>query len=82
MVSTRASAAGVLERFPNDWEVIVGLCGQNEGFRELCEHYAECQTVLSKLRTSSDTTRDRVQEYEDLIEELEQEIRRTLAAAT
>ncbi len=82
MKSTRATAPGVLERFPDDWQVIVRLCGQSEGFRELCEHYAECQAVLARLRSSADAKRDRVQEYEDLVEELEQEIRRTLDAAT
>ena len=82
MTSTRATAAGVLERFPGDWQLIIRLCGKDEAFRELCEHYAECQAMLGRLRTSGNAKQALVREYEDLVGELELEVRKTLDAVT
>ena len=82
MSSTRTTTASVLERFPDDWHVIVELCRENEDFRELCDHYTECAAVLARRRTATDPDSRHVAEYEDLTKELEQEIRKTVDAAT
>jgi hypothetical protein len=81
MKTTHTGAARVSERFPDDRHAIERLYGQHDEFREMCEHYSECQLVLARFRSSADAKQDRVQEYKDLIEELEQEIRKTLDAA-
>ena len=76
MASIRTITASVLEQFPDDWHVIVDLCGTDEDFRELCDHYTECSSVLARLRSEQSPEPQLVAEYEDLIDELEQEIRR------
>ena len=78
--SIRTTTASVLERFPDDWHVIVELCRKNEDFRELCDHYGECAAAHTRLRTATDPDSRLVAEYEDLMKELEQEIRKTLDA--
>ena len=80
MSSTRTTPASVLEKFPDDWHVIVELCHKNEDFRELCDHYTECVAVLARQRTATDPDLRQLTEYEDLTKELEQEIRKTVAA--
>ena len=81
MTAARTAAPSVLERFPNHWHVIVQLYRENEDFRELCDHFAECRDVLSNLRASSQTDPKRIAEYETLTYELEREIGQTVAAA-
>jgi hypothetical protein len=81
MTSARTAATSVLERFPDHWHVIVELYRENDDFRELCDHYAECREVLTRLRGSSEAERRRVEEYEALTGELEQEIRTVVDAA-
>ena len=81
MPSTTTTTASVLERFPDDWHVIVELCRENEDFRELCDHYTECTAVVTRLRTATDPDSRQLAEYEDLTKELEQEIRKTVDAA-
>ena len=80
MSSTRSTTASVLESFPNDWHVIVEICRENEDFRELRDHYSECATLLTRLRSEADPDSRRVAEYEGLTKELEQEIRKTIDA--
>jgi hypothetical protein len=80
MSSTRTTTSSILQRFPDDWYVIVELCRENEDFRELCDHYTECITVIARLRKATDTDSRQLAEYEDLTKELEQEIRKTVDA--
>jgi hypothetical protein len=81
MRSPKKNEASVLEKFPDDWHIIVELCRASEDFRELCDHYKECATVLADLRDSSEPDARRIKEYEDLTRELEQEIRKTVDAS-
>ena len=81
MRSTRTSEASVLEKFPTDWHIIVELCRVSEDFRELCDHYMECATLLADLRDASEPDARRITEYEELTTELEQEIRKTVDAS-
>jgi len=80
MTSARAAATSVLERFLGDSHVIVQLYQDNDDFRELCDHFAECHEVLSRLRDSTKADPARVKEYETLTTELEQEIRAAIDA--
>jgi hypothetical protein len=80
MSSTKTATASVLERFPDDWHVIVELCRENEDFRELCDHYTECAAVVARMRTAAVPDSRQLAEYEDLTVELEQEIRKTVDA--
>ena len=80
MASTRTAACSVLERFPDDWRVIVKLCRENEDFHELCDHYTECTAVIARLLKETDPDSRELTEYEDLTKELEQEIRETVDA--
>jgi hypothetical protein len=82
MPSTRTTTASVLERFPDDWHVIVERCRENEDFRELCDHYTECTAIVIRLRTATDPDSRQLAEHEELTKELEQKIRKTVDAAT
>jgi hypothetical protein len=71
----------VLERFPEHVQIISRLHEENDDFRELCDHFAECCLVLGRLRTSSAANQQRVDEYDDLTSDLEREIRTLIQAA-
>ena len=81
MTPARTAAPSVLERFPDHWHLIVQLYREDEDFRELCDHFAECRDVLSNLQASIEADPKRIEEYETLTSELEQEIRKTVDAA-
>jgi hypothetical protein len=80
MSSTRTTTSSILQRFPDDWYVIVELCRENEDFRELCDHYTECTAVIARLRKAVDSDSRQLTEYEDLTKGLEQEIRKAVDA--
>jgi hypothetical protein len=80
MSTTKGNTASVLERFPNDWHLIVQLSQADEEFRELCEHYTQCQAILTRLRDSTDADQSRLCEYETTTRELEFEIARAVEA--
>ena len=82
MTAARTAATSVLERFPDHSHVIVQLYREDETFRELCDHFAECRDVSSNLRASTKADASRIEEYETLTNELEQEIREIVDAAT
>lgn len=64
----------VLERFPEHVQIINRLHEENEDFRELCDHFAECCLVLARLRTPSAANQQRIDEYDQLTSDLEREI--------
>lgn len=72
----------VLERFPEHSHIILRLHEANEDFRELCDHFAECRSVLARLRDSAASDQQRVTEYDDLTHDLEREIRKSIQAVT
>ena len=78
MASTRAITPSVLEKFPDRWHLIVELCRTDEDFRELCDHYGECATVVARLRAAAEPEAERVAEYEEVMKELEREIGKIL----
>ena len=81
MRSTRTTEASALEKFPDDWPIIVELCRKSEDFRELCDHYRECMAVLAVHRAAENPDSRRINEYEALTAELEQEIRHTIQSS-
>jgi hypothetical protein len=80
MTSARTAATSVFERFPDHRQVIVQLYSKNDDFRELCDHFAECRDVLSRLNASTEADAKRIEEYETLTSELDQEIRTAVDA--
>ena len=81
MNTPNSVASCVVERFPDFRPIIVELYAQNEDFRELCDHFAECLGVLANLKSSFRSEQNRIDEYQTLIDELADEIRTTVAAA-
>ena len=77
MTSTNTAAATVLEKFPERWPIVVQLYQDNADFREQCHHYAECLGCLTDLQKNNGIAM-RIQEYEVLVAELEDEIRRSI----
>lgn len=80
MSTAKGNTASVLERFPNDWHVIVQLSQADEEFRELCEDYSQCHAILTRLRDSKEADKSRLREYETTTKELEFEIARAIEA--
>lgn len=69
----------VINKFPNLREEAVQLFKQNENFRAACMDYRDCVKALKYWSRSTEkgaATRQR--EYEDLLVELEEEIRQGL----
>jgi hypothetical protein len=65
----------VLKRFSDHWQSITRLFDQNEDFRALCTDYADAVLAKEQWLTSSDpAASDRVEEYDDLMIELEYEL--------
>ena len=80
MSTAKGNTASVLERFPNDWHLIVQLSQADDEFRELCEDYTQCQVILTRLRDSKEADNSRLREYETTTKELEFEIARAIEA--
>ena len=78
---SKTTTASVLERFPDDWHVIVELSRSNDDFRELCDHHAECVTLLTRLRSERHPDAERIAEYQLMAEELELEIQDAVSEA-
>ncbi len=78
MRSTRRIESSLAEEFPEELPAITSLRQTDEDFRELCDHYHACLTVLSDLFTAESPDPRRVREYEELTLELAHEIRETV----
>ena len=81
MKTEGSAASSVLERFPDHRQIIVKLYAENEDFREICDHFAECLDVLANLKSSDESEQKRIDEYETLTNELAEEIQKIVAAA-
>ena len=55
-----------------------GVCLRHFHFRSLCHDYDRCEEALGRFREQAETVPERVAEYERLLAELEDDIRRTL----
>ena len=72
--------SSVVEKFPEQSDIIVKLYEGNEDFRELCDHYLECKIVLSTMKSRQEL--ELLDEYNDLTKELEQEIQKIVDSVT
>lgn len=61
------------DRYPEHRTILEQLCQEDE-FRELCDHYAECRGIVRRLLRTSGSGQQRVREYQDLVHDLEAEI--------
>jgi len=69
----------VFERFPDRKETVKALYQGNEDFQALCEDYRQCAVALRYWGRSSERHAPaRRQEYTALLQELEEEIMKTL----
>ena len=65
----------VIKKFPEHKGVIQRLCKGNDEFLTLCNDYRMCQEALAYWKISeSDQAPLRVNEYQSLLKELENEI--------
>ena len=71
----------VLRRFPTRWDVIKRLFRENEEFHSICEDYGLCAEALKRMKEStSEEAPARRREYEELMADLDSEIRKFLDA--
>ena len=68
-----------LERFPHIRELSQELLRDSEPFRELCEEYEACTSVIERL-TQSETNAALLREYSALRLRLEGELLRCISA--
>ena len=71
------------EKFPAQLDLIHELCAESDSFRTLCEDYADCQSVIDRLKYNLKMMeRDTLQEYLQLSGELEEEIMSRIKSAS
>lgn len=69
----------ICDRFPDRVETIKALFNNDESFNTLCEDYRRCADALQHWKQSLDENAPmRVDEYEVLLQELEEEILQTV----
>jgi hypothetical protein len=75
MTVIKPSLFRIFERFPERIKEIKTFFKNNESFKTLCEDYCRCAEALQHWSQSLDKNApDRLQEYEALLRELEEEI--------
>ena len=68
----------ILQRLPDLRTQIVDRLATDVDFRFTCQDYDDCAVALNRFREQAETLPERVAEYEQLLAELEDDIRRTL----
>ena len=68
----------ILQQLPELRTQIVDRMVGDTDFRSLCHDYDRCAEALGRFRDEAETLPDRVAEYEQLLTELEDDVRRTL----
>ena len=70
----------ILDRFPEKSEILIALMARNSNFLGMCEDHEECMKALRYWARSNEPYADgRVQEYCDLVRQLEDEIIQAVA---
>ena len=64
----------VLARFPGSGDQIRKLFQEDEPFRELCADYGECLAALRRFRKEGAVRDDQIEQYTELLVNLEQEL--------
>ncbi len=68
----------LLKRLPHDSEEITRLFASSDDFRQLCRDYASCAAALSRLAKEYVADIKVVREYEVLMRELHDDVKRYL----
>ena len=68
----------ILQQLPELRRQIVDRLVGDADFQSLCHDYDRCVEALGRFREQAETVPERVAEYEQLLTELEDDIRRTL----
>jgi hypothetical protein len=72
----------VLQRFPDETDLIVGLAARSDTFRSLCEDYAVTRRALRCFEAAQDREHEAIAaDYRNLTVELEHEIEEALGRA-
>ena len=70
--------AGLVERLndtlPDAAQRIEACLSEHETFQDMCENYEECALGLERWRASPERHKERIEEYVQLLQELENEI--------
>ena len=68
----------ILERLPELRTQIIDRLAGDMDFQSLCHDYDRCAEALGSFREEAERVPDRVAEYEQLLRELEDDIRQAL----
>ena len=68
----------VLQHLPELRSQIIDRLAGDLGFQSLCQDYDQCAEALMRFREQAGTLPERVAEYEQLLAELEDDIRQAL----
>ena len=80
MSFAKSAPASVLKRFPELLQVVTEQYRTNDDFRELVDHFDECERVLTHLMSDRSSNRIRIDEYQAVLVELREEIAMALSA--
>lgn len=68
----------IADTLPERRTEIVDRLVTDAEFRALCQDYQDCETALQRFREQAFSLPNRIEEYEQLLECLEEEIRQVL----
>lgn len=68
----------ILQRLPELRTQVVDRLVTDVDFRSMCQDYDDCTVALNRFREQAEKLPERVAEYEQLLAELEHDIRRTM----
>ncbi|MEP3333575.1 hypothetical protein [Sedimentitalea sp.] len=71
--------SAVISRFPDHELAVHRLCGQDSGFREICEDYEEALVALRHWEQAGPAYATRAVEYRQIIGEIEADIQSELS---
>jgi len=75
MASKKEVLHQVIRKFPDSCQLITELFDSSDYFKSLCKDYADCLQVIEQFEISDKMKkRGYYREYEELLEELEQEL--------
>ena len=75
MTIIHSSIFNLIERFPGQREAIKDLFEYSQAFKSLCKDHQKClEAIRYWKQLTSDDAQLRIQEYENLLLELEEEI--------
>jgi hypothetical protein len=80
MTSKKLIIEALMEKFPDQTNLIRELFEESDSFRSVCEDYRECRQVIDRLKYATTMVEQGyLQEYKKLSKELEEEITHRIA---